>query len=123
MKAANQQDAKAAAETERAAKVAANAPWLADCDGVLYFVSRDPSIPQETVNQVRAMRDKLVNLEIDGPAWIEFANSVDAQRKQIRAEKIAAKNAEIAKLESDKTAIRTGTDTTPPADPPAAPEA
>ena len=122
LRAADQQDAKAVAESERAAKAKANEAWVVDADATLFLISTDSSIPQETVNAVRAMREKLVNFETDGAAWIEFANGVDAQRKQIRADKVAAKNAEIANLEQQKTAIRAGTDSTPPAEPPA-PEA
>ena len=122
MRAADQQDAKAVIETERAAKAKANEAWVVDADATLFLISTDPSIPQETVNAVREFRQRLANCETDGTAWIEFANGVDAQRKQIRADKLAAKNAEIAELEQQKTAIRNGTDLTPPAEPPA-PEA
>jgi len=122
LRAADQQDAKAVAETERAAKAKANEAWVVDADATLFLISTDPSIPQETVNAVREFRQRLIDCETDGAAWIEFANGVDAQRKQIRADKVAAKNAEIAELEQQKTAIRNGTDLTPPAEPPA-PEA
>jgi hypothetical protein len=115
LRGAGEQDATAIVETERAAKAKANEPWLIDADATLFLIAKDSSIPQETVNAVRDFRERLVNCEATGEQWIEFANGVDAQRKQIRADKIAVKNVEIANLEQQKTAIRAGTDTEPPA--------
>ena len=113
------QEAKGKAEAEHAAKVKANEAWVVDADATLFLISKDPSIPQITVNEVRAMREKLVKCEATGDEWISFANSVDAQRKQIRDDKLKAANEQIKALEAQKTAIRAGTDQTPPADPPA----
>jgi len=114
---ADAEDAKAVEEKQIAAKRAANAPWIADADGVLYFIEKDSSIPQETVNSVRAMREKLANLEATGAEWIEFANGVDAQRKSIKESKLAANLEARKQLDEIRDSIRAGTDTNPPAEP------
>jgi hypothetical protein len=115
---ADEQDAKAKADSERAAAVEKNAAWVTDADTTLFRISTMASVPQETVNAVRAMRDKLANLETDGAAWIEFANGVDAQLKEIKAGKIAARNEQIKAIEAEKDSIRN--DETPPPNPPEA---
>jgi hypothetical protein len=114
---ADAEDAKAVEEKQIAAKRAANATWIADADGVLYFIEKDSSIPQETVNSVRAMREKLANLEATGAEWIEFANGVDAQRKSIKESKLAANLEARKQLDEIRDSIRAGTDTNPPAEP------
>ncbi len=110
-----------AAEAERAAKLKAVEPWIVDCDATLFLIEKDSSIPQETVNSVRAMRQKLANLEATGAEWIEFANGVDAQRKSIKESKLAANLEARKQLDEIRDSIRAGTDTNPPADPPASP--
>ena len=115
LKRADALDAQAVAESERAAKAKMIEWAVVDCDATLFLIAKDQSIPQETVNAVRAMREKLVNLEVNGTEWIAFANGVDETRKQIRADKIAAKNAEIKAIEDQKTAMCAGTDQDPPA--------
>lgn len=116
---ANTEDVKAAAEKERAEKQKANEPWVVDADATLFLIQKDPSIPQATVNEVRAMREKLVNLEATGNEWIALANSVSDTRAAIKAGKLAAKQAEIDRLKDEKTAIRNDE---PPADPPEQPK-
>jgi hypothetical protein len=121
LKRADAEDAKASAEQERAAKLKTVEPWIADCDATLFLIEKDSSIPQETVNSVRAMREKLANLEATGDEWIAFANSVDAKRKQIKESKLAANDEARKELEQIREFIRARTDTTPPAGPPVDP--
>ncbi len=109
---ADEQDAKAVADSERAAAVEKNAPWVTDAETTLFRIAGMGSVPQEIVNGVKEMRDKLANLETDSTAWIAFANRVDEQLKEIKAAKIAAKNQEIKTIEAEKNAIR---DDEPPA--------
>jgi hypothetical protein len=118
LKQADVEDATAAADAERAVKVAANAPWLVDADATLFRVSIDPTLPQTLVNDLRTMRDKLANLEATKDDWLTFVDTVETTMKASKAARVAALNQDIANLEAQKTAIRN-----PPADPPEPPPA
>jgi hypothetical protein len=106
LKQANAEDVKAAAEKEHTEKLAANAPWIADAAGVLYFLEKDAAIPQATVNEVRAMRENLANGTAGKDDWFKLVATVEETRKTVKANKLAVKNAEIECIEAEKTAIR-----------------